>query len=96
MSMSAASETGGTWTLLTGHGHVLVEITRNPEARIRDIAAVAALTERAGTPPRKDTGSDRSSPCSPQPATFRTPRNSGSSWEIVLALTGRESMEPGV
>jgi hypothetical protein len=38
---------GGTWTLLTGHGHVLVEIARSPEARIRDIAAVAGITERA-------------------------------------------------
>jgi hypothetical protein len=47
MSMSESNETGGTWTLLTGHGHVLVEITRNPEARIRDIAAAAGLTERA-------------------------------------------------
>jgi len=45
--MSESSAGGGTWTLLTGHGHVLVEITRNPEARIRDIAAVAGLTERA-------------------------------------------------
>jgi DNA-binding IclR family transcriptional regulator len=34
------------WTLLTGHGHVLVEIARNPSARIRDIAAAADLTER--------------------------------------------------
>ena len=34
------------WTLLTGHGHVLVEIARHPEARIRDISAVAGLTER--------------------------------------------------
>jgi hypothetical protein len=45
--MSDPSERGGAWTLLTGHGHVLVEIARNPEARIRDIAAVAGLTERA-------------------------------------------------
>jgi len=37
---------GGSWTLLTGHGHVLVEIARNPEARIRDISAVVGLTER--------------------------------------------------
>ncbi|MGH3255746.1 MAG: MarR family transcriptional regulator [Streptosporangiaceae bacterium] len=41
------SEPGGSWTLLTGHGHVLVEIARNPEARIRDISAAAGLTERA-------------------------------------------------
>jgi DNA-binding IclR family transcriptional regulator len=37
---------GGSWTLLTGHGHVLVEIARNPNVRIRDIAAVAGITER--------------------------------------------------
>jgi MarR family len=37
---------GGTWTLLTGHGHVLVEIARNAQARIRDIAAAAGLAER--------------------------------------------------
>ena len=38
---------GGAWTLLTGHGHVLVEIARNPGARLRDIAVVAGITERA-------------------------------------------------
>jgi len=38
---------GGAWTLLTGHGHVLVEIARNPEARIRDISPVVGLTERS-------------------------------------------------
>ena len=37
----------GSWTLLTGHGHVLVEIARNPRSRIRDLAAAAGLTERA-------------------------------------------------
>ena len=37
--MSDPDDRGGSWTLLTGHGHVLVEITRNPEARIRDISA---------------------------------------------------------
>ena len=44
--MSPTGEDGGTWTLLTGHGHVLVEIARNPKARIRDIAPVVGLTER--------------------------------------------------
>src|SRR6476469_4479927 len=34
------------WTLLTGHGHVLVQITRNPDARIRDISPAVGLTER--------------------------------------------------
>lgn len=44
--MSDFDETGGGWTLLTGHGHVLVEIARNPNARIRDLSAAADLTER--------------------------------------------------
>jgi len=44
--MTGRDEDGGSWTLLTGHGHVLVEIARDPTARIRDIAAVAGLTER--------------------------------------------------
>lgn len=44
--MSLPDERGGSWTLLTGHGHVLVEIARNPEARVRDIAAAAGITER--------------------------------------------------
>jgi hypothetical protein len=44
--MSEPGGSGRTWTLLTGHGHVLVEIARNPEARIRDISAAAGLTER--------------------------------------------------
>jgi MarR family len=44
--MGLPDERGGSWTLLTGHGHVLVEITRTPEARIRDIAAAAGITER--------------------------------------------------
>jgi hypothetical protein len=44
--MSKPDSPKGSWTLLTGHGRVLVEITRNPGARIRDIAAIVDLTER--------------------------------------------------
>jgi DNA-binding MarR family transcriptional regulator len=44
--MSNGDHSGGSWTLLTGHGHVLVEIARNPDARIRDISPVVGLTER--------------------------------------------------
>ena len=44
--MSERAENQGSWTLLTGHGHVLVEIARDPTARIRDIAAAAGVTER--------------------------------------------------
>ena len=46
-SMSDPDQGGGAWTLLTGHGHVLVEIARNPQARIRDISPVVGLTERS-------------------------------------------------
>jgi DNA-binding MarR family transcriptional regulator len=45
-SVSDLDQGGGAWTLLTGHGHVLVEIARNPEARIRDISPVVGLTDR--------------------------------------------------
>ena len=44
--MRDPDDRGGGWTLLTGHGHVLVEIARNPRSRIRDLSAVAGLTER--------------------------------------------------
>jgi DNA-binding MarR family transcriptional regulator len=45
--MTDPGQSRSTWTLLTGHGHVLVEIARNPEARIRDISPVVGLTERS-------------------------------------------------
>lgn len=33
--------------MLTSHGHVLVEIARNPNALVRELAAAAGITERA-------------------------------------------------
>lgn len=35
------------WTLLTNHGHVLVQVHRDPDARVRDIADAVGITERA-------------------------------------------------
>ncbi len=46
LGMDFPGQQDGSWTLLTGHGHVLVEIARNPTARIRDISPVVDLTER--------------------------------------------------
>ena len=46
VEMSSTDTHGGSWTLLTGHGHVLVEIAKNPHARMRDISTVVGLTER--------------------------------------------------
>ena len=35
------------WTFLTNHAHVLVALHRDPDARIRDLAAAVGITERA-------------------------------------------------
>ncbi|MDF2710520.1 MAG: MarR family transcriptional regulator [Nonomuraea muscovyensis] len=35
------------WTFLTNHARVLLEIARDPQVRMRDIAAVIGITERA-------------------------------------------------
>ncbi len=35
------------WTFLTNHAHVLLCVTRDPEARLRDVAALVGITERA-------------------------------------------------
>jgi hypothetical protein len=45
--MGDQGQNSGSWTLLTGHGHVLVEIARHPDSRIRDISTVVGLTERS-------------------------------------------------
>jgi len=42
-----AERDGKTWTFLTNHARVLIHIARNPQARIRDIAAAVGITERA-------------------------------------------------
>ncbi|NUW33022.1 MarR family transcriptional regulator [Nonomuraea sp. SMC257] len=41
--------TGGQsrWTFLTNHARVLLEIARNPEVRVREIAATIGITERS-------------------------------------------------
>lgn len=35
------------WTFLTNHGHVLVCLAGDPDARLRDVAARVGITERA-------------------------------------------------
>jgi DNA-binding Lrp family transcriptional regulator len=39
--------TDRTWTFLSNHGHVLVALSRDPSARLRDIADTVGITERA-------------------------------------------------
>ena len=38
---------GGRWTFLTIHGHVLLALYRNPDLRQRDIADLVGITEGA-------------------------------------------------
>lgn len=37
----------GDWTFLSNHGHVLVCLAKDPNARMRDVAAAVGVTERA-------------------------------------------------
>lgn len=37
----------GRWTFLSNHGHVLVCLARDPQARMRDVALAVGVTERA-------------------------------------------------
>jgi len=38
---------GRSWTFLTNHARILIYITRNPRARVRDMADTIGITERA-------------------------------------------------
>lgn len=42
-----APASGRQWTFLSNHGHVLVCLAQNPEARLRDVAQSVGITERA-------------------------------------------------
>ena len=35
------------WTFLSNHGHVMVALSRDPDARVRDLAVLVGITERA-------------------------------------------------
>jgi len=35
------------WTFLTNHAHVLLAIARDPQVRLRDVAVMVGITERA-------------------------------------------------
>ena len=34
------------WTFLSNHGHTLIYLSQNPDARLRDIAEAVGITER--------------------------------------------------
>jgi predicted transcriptional regulator len=45
--MTAGEKIKSPWTFLTNHAHVLLCIAKNPDCRLRDIADVVGITERA-------------------------------------------------
>ncbi|MFF3441795.1 helix-turn-helix transcriptional regulator [Streptosporangium sp. NPDC002721] len=47
MAENSPNQPSSSWTFLTHHARVLLEIARDPQARLRDIAAAIGITERA-------------------------------------------------
>lgn len=48
MARTGSGSSGAeSWTFLSNHGHVLIAISRDPRARLRDIAEAVGITERA-------------------------------------------------
>jgi hypothetical protein len=103
--MSEPDDRDGSWTLLTGHGHVLVEIARNPDARLRDLSAVAGITERtvqaivsdletAGYISRTRTGRRTRYTVNPD-SLFRHPAQDGHRVGPFLALLAASGHAPG-
>lgn len=45
--MSSSDEPGKPWAFVTNHTQVLLCISRDPDVRLRDIAAAVGITERA-------------------------------------------------
>jgi DNA-binding IclR family transcriptional regulator len=45
--MQDPTQLNGSWTFLTNHAHVLLSIANDPELRLRDIAEIVGVTERA-------------------------------------------------
>lgn len=44
---SDSRQSQGPWTFLTNHSHVLVCLDRDPHVRLRDVADLVGITERA-------------------------------------------------
>ncbi|GAA1307691.1 hypothetical protein Psi02_45530 [Planotetraspora silvatica] len=47
MAADSVDARTSSWTFLTHHARVLLEIARDPESRLRDIADAIGITERA-------------------------------------------------
>ncbi|MFM9872676.1 MAG: helix-turn-helix transcriptional regulator [Fimbriimonadaceae bacterium] len=47
MAIDEREKSGGGWTFLTNHSHILVCLLRNPELTMREVSAMVGITERA-------------------------------------------------
>ncbi|MDR3636084.1 MAG: helix-turn-helix domain-containing protein [Isosphaeraceae bacterium] len=47
MGLKAPDSGRASWTFLSNHGHVLLAIARDPDATLREVAALVGITERA-------------------------------------------------
>lgn len=45
--MSDVKPSRQSWTYLSNHAHVLIAVAKDPEARVRDLAGLVGITERA-------------------------------------------------
>jgi predicted transcriptional regulator len=45
--MTDSLSQGGAWTFLTNHAHVVICLFENPSLRVRDVAVMVGITERA-------------------------------------------------
>ncbi|MDA3961083.1 MAG: winged helix-turn-helix domain-containing protein [Planctomycetota bacterium] len=45
--MAKSAQQAGGWTFLTNHAHVLICLAKDPSARMREVAKVVGVTERA-------------------------------------------------
>jgi predicted transcriptional regulator len=43
----SSNQNHGTWTFLTNHAHVFLALAANPDARLREVAELVGITERA-------------------------------------------------
>lgn len=47
--VEAGAAPARSWTFLSNHGHLLVALSRDPDARVRDLAGAVGITERAAS-----------------------------------------------
>ena len=94
-----------TWTLLTNHARLLILVARDPDSRVRDLAANAGITERAaqgiltdlevaGFLDRRRVGRRTEYSIHPH-ASFRHPLESGHEVGELLALFATNHAAPG-